>query len=38
MKLYPAEIRNWIAHHGGLTPKIIELRGHALSALYSTCH
>jgi hypothetical protein len=37
MRLYPVEIRNWIGHHGGLTPKLIELRGRELAALYSTC-
>jgi hypothetical protein len=37
MHLYPAQIRNWIAHHGGLTPHLIELRGHELSSLYRTC-
>jgi hypothetical protein len=37
MRLYPAQIRNWIARHGGLTPRLIELRGRALAALYHTC-
>jgi hypothetical protein len=37
MHLYPAQIRNWIVRHGGLTPHLIELRGHELSALYHTC-
>src|SRR5580698_4067929 len=37
MHLYPAQVRNWIAHHGGLTPHLIELRGRELSALYRTC-
>jgi hypothetical protein len=37
MHLYPAQIRNWIVHHGGLTPHLIELRGRELSALYHTC-
>lgn len=37
MSIYPAEIRNWIERHGGLTPRLLELRGRALSALYSTC-
>jgi len=37
MRLYPAPIRNWIVHHGGLTPKLIALRGRELSALYRTC-
>jgi hypothetical protein len=37
MRLYPAEIRGWIARHGGLKPRLIELRGRELSALYNTC-
>jgi hypothetical protein len=37
MRLYPAQIRAWIGHHGGLTPKLIQLRGHELTALYHTC-
>jgi hypothetical protein len=37
MRVYPAEIRGWIARHGGLTPKLIELRGRELTAMYHTC-
>ena len=37
MRLYPGPIRHWILHHGGLTPKLIALRGRELSALYRTC-
>ena len=37
MRIYPSEIRGWIGHHGGLTPKLIELRGRELSAMYHTC-
>jgi hypothetical protein len=37
MRLYPAEIRGWIGRHGGLTPRIIAMRGHDLTALYDTC-
>ncbi len=37
MRLYPAAIRGWIARHGGLTPHMIELRGHDLAALYQPC-
>jgi hypothetical protein len=37
MRLYPAEIRGWIARHGGLTPHIIQLRGRDLAALYQPC-
>jgi hypothetical protein len=38
MSLYPPEIRHWIERHGGLRPRIIQLRGPELAALYSTCH
>lgn len=37
MRLYPSEIRTWIDRHGGLTPRIIALRGPELAALYPTC-
>ena len=37
MRLYPAQIRSWIGHHGGLTPRLIQLRGHELTALYHPC-
>jgi hypothetical protein len=37
MRLYPAEIRGWIARHGGLTPHMIQLRGRDLAALYQPC-
>lgn len=38
MDLYPPEIRGWIERHGGLTPRLIALRGRELAAFYSTCH
>jgi hypothetical protein len=34
---YPRAIRTWITHHGGLTPRMIFLRGEALAALYPRC-
>jgi len=37
MRLYPAQIRAWIGRHGGLTPHLIQLRGHELTALYHPC-
>ncbi len=37
MQLYPREIRSWIDRHGGLTPRLITLRGRELEALYRTC-
>jgi hypothetical protein len=35
--MYPAQVRRWIAHHGGLTPRIIFLRGKQLQAMYHSC-
>ena len=37
MSFYPSEIRHWINRHGGLTPRLIKLRGHELAALYNSC-
>jgi hypothetical protein len=37
MRLYPPEIKSWIYRHGGLTPRLILLRGHELSTLYHSC-
>lgn len=37
MGYYPPQIRRWIARHGGLTPRLIQLRGRELAALYHTC-
>jgi hypothetical protein len=37
MRLYPPSIRSWIERHGGLTPRLIGLRGRELTALYNTC-
>jgi len=37
MGLYPPEIRRWIDQHGGLTPRILALRGPELAALYNSC-
>jgi hypothetical protein len=34
---YPPAIRAWIRRHGGLTQKMIILRGRELSALYRRC-
>jgi hypothetical protein len=35
--LYPPEVRSWIARRGGLTPKLMVLRGHELTAMYRAC-
>jgi hypothetical protein len=37
MRLYPQSIRSWITRHGGLTPRIIGLRGRELASLYDAC-
>ncbi len=37
MQLYPPEIRSWIDRHGGLTPRLLTLRGRELAAFYRTC-
>jgi hypothetical protein len=37
MNTYPAPVRDWIARHGGLTPKMIYLRGRDLAAIVTPC-
>jgi hypothetical protein len=37
MRLYPPDIRRWIRRNGGLTPRLIELRGRELAAHFQTC-
>ena len=34
---YPAPVRAWIGRHGGLTNRILLLRGRELTALYAAC-
>jgi hypothetical protein len=34
---YPAPVRTWIARHGGLTRRLILLRGRDLAAIYPRC-
>lgn len=34
---YPAPVRAWIARHGGLTSRLILLRGRELTAIYPRC-
>src|SRR5437660_954577 len=34
---YPPAVRNWISRHGGLSRRLILLRGPALAAMYPTC-
>jgi hypothetical protein len=34
---YPAPVRSWILHRGGLTSRLLLLRGRELTRIYSTC-
>jgi hypothetical protein len=34
---YPALVRAWISRHGGLSSRLILLRGRELAALYPRC-
>ncbi|HEV2954703.1 MAG TPA: hypothetical protein VGX95_01175 [Xanthobacteraceae bacterium] len=34
---YPAPVRAWIRRHGGLTARLILLRGRELAAIYPRC-
>jgi hypothetical protein len=34
---YPDPIRNWISRHGGLTSRMLLLRGRELAAIYPRC-
>ena len=38
MKTYPSPVRAWIARHGGLTPKMMYLRGCDLAAIVAPCN
>ena len=37
LQTYPAGVRNWIRSRGGLTSRLLLLRGRELAALYPTC-
>ena len=34
---YPPPIRDWISRHGGLTSRLLLLRGRELAAIYPSC-
>jgi hypothetical protein len=36
-EIYPSNIRSWIRRKGGLTAKMIYLKGKELSAMYASC-
>lgn len=38
MNTYPAPVRAWIAQHGGLTPKMMYLRGRDLATIVAPCN
>ncbi|QDW40940.1 hypothetical protein FFI89_029760 [Bradyrhizobium sp. KBS0727] len=37
LEAYPAAVRGWISHRGGLTSRLLLLRGRELAAIYPTC-
>jgi hypothetical protein len=34
---YPPDVRRWIQRHGGLSSRLLLLRGRELAAMYPTC-
>ena len=37
LQTYPAPVRDWISRHGGLTSRLLLLRGRELKAIYRSC-
>jgi len=37
LQAYPAPVRDWISRHGGLTSRLLLLRGRELAAMYRRC-
>jgi hypothetical protein len=37
LRTYPAQVRDWISRHGGLTSHLLLLRGRELKAIYHSC-
>jgi hypothetical protein len=37
LEAYPAAVRNWIRHRGGLSSHLLLLRGRELAAIYPRC-
>jgi len=37
LQTYPTQVRNWIRSRGGLTSRLLLLRGRELAAIYPTC-
>jgi hypothetical protein len=38
LEAYPAAVRGWILRRGGLSSRLLLLRGRELAAFYPTCH
>ena len=36
--MYPSQVRHWIANRGGLSPRMIFLRGRQLEMMYRSCY
>jgi hypothetical protein len=37
LEAYPGPVRGWIRHHGGLSSRLLLLRGRELAAIYPSC-
>jgi hypothetical protein len=37
LEAYPGPVRLWIMQHGGLTSRLLLLRGRELAAIYRSC-
>jgi hypothetical protein len=37
MSRYPEQVRQWIAQHGGLSPRMLYLDGRDLTSMYPSC-
>ena len=37
LQAYPGPVRSWIVQHGGLTSRLLLLRGRDLAAIYRSC-
>jgi len=37
LEAYPSAVRGWIRHRGGLTSRLLLLRGRQLAAIYPSC-
>jgi hypothetical protein len=37
LEAYPSPVRDWILRHGGLTSRLLVLRGRELAAIYPSC-